>query len=251
MEITSTQNNKFKNLLKMKSKKNRDISNTFLVEGTKEIDFAIKNSFVCIEIWGTWDKIGNYLDNINKYSITKEMFEKIGYRESTESIIAIFQKKEFKKSIKDCKSVLVCEQIEKPGNLGAIFRIADGASVDLIIFNDQEADIYNPNVIRNSTGTFFSVPFIFESSEKTLEELKKNDIKLITATPEATKTYYNENLTTKIALIVGNEHSGVSEFWKINADSLIAIPMKGQNDSLNVGVSVAIILYERIRQLSL
>lgn len=249
-KITSTQNHKFKSLGKLRDKRYRDSTGLFLVEGEKEISLALKNGFICQELWGIEEKLAFFqLDNPT-YIISKEMFEKIGYREKTETILGVFQKAEQDINFKDAKCVLVCEDIEKPGNIGSLFRISDGIGVDLIVFNNQQADVYNPNVIRNSVGTFFSVPFIVRSSEETYKELKKNNIKVVVATPEAKQIYYKASLDNKLALVVGSEHKGVSDFWKSRADVNVAIPMLGQNDSLNLSISVAVILYERLRQLS-
>lgn len=249
-KITSTQNPKFKSLGKLRDKRYRDFSGLFLVEGEKEIALALKNSFLCQELWGTEEKIALFQQDKPQYIISKEMFEKVGYREKTETIVGVFKKKESNVKLNNAKCVLICEDIEKPGNIGALFRIADGAGVDAIIFNNQQTDIYNPNVIRNSVGTFFSVPFITMSAEETYKQLKESNIKVIVATPEAEHIYYQEILEEKVALIVGSEHAGVSDFWKSRADINVAIPMLGQNDSLNLSISVAVILYERLRQLA-
>ena len=249
-KITSAQNPKFKNLGKLRDKKRRDETNSFLVEGEKEISLALKNGFICLELWGLEEKLEVFRENVAKYIISMEMFEKIGYREKTETIIGVFQKKISERLLKDVSCVLVCEDIEKPGNIGALFRIADGVGVDMIVFNEQQTDIYNPNVIRNSVGTFFSVPFVMLSSEDTYNQLLEAGIKVMVATPEAKKVYFQEQLTEKLALVVGSEHDGVSSFWKKKADINVSVPMLGQNDSLNLSVSVAVILYERLRQLA-
>ena len=249
-KITSTQNPKFKNLGKLREKKHRDETNSFLVEGEKEISLALQNDFNCLELWGTEEKLQLIQQNIAKYIISMEMFEKIGYREKTETIIGVFQKKTSTILLKEASCVLVCEDIEKPGNIGALFRIADGVGVDMIIFNEQQTDIYNPNVIRNSVGTFFSIPFLILSSEDTYKQLQLAGIKVMVATPEAKKIYHQEKLAEKIALVVGSEHEGVSPFWKKKADINVSVPMLGQNDSLNLSVSVAVILYERLRQIA-
>ncbi len=249
-KITSNQNPKFKSLGKLKDKKHRDETDTFLVEGEKEISLAIQNGFVCKELWGMQEKLELFQVDIPKYIINLEMFEKIGYREKTETIIGVFQKKDSELSLKEASCVLVCEDIEKPGNIGSLFRIADGVGVDMIVFNNQQTDIYNPNVIRNSVGTFFSVPFMTLSLEETHKQLQEAGIKVLVATPEAKNVYHQVKLTDKLALVVGSEHNGVSSFWKKRADLNVSVPMLGQNDSLNLSVSVAVILYERLRQLS-
>lgn len=248
-KITSTQNVKFKNLCKLRLKKYRDETSTFLVEGEKEINLALKNEFICQELWGLEGKLSLLKEDVPKYIISIEMFEKIGYREKTETIVGVFQKKDSDYKLSRANCVLVCEDIEKPGNIGALFRIADGAGVEAIVFNNQQTDIYNPNVIRNSVGTFFSVPFLILSQEDAYKQFIDAGIKVLVATPEATIVYHQAKLSDKFALVVGSEHHGVSEFWKKQANINVSVPMLGQNDSLNLSVSVAVILYDRIRQL--
>ncbi len=250
-KITSTQNPKFKSLGKLREKKNRDEFGAFIVEGEKEINLALENGFICKELWGIAEKLDLFSINISKYLISREMFEKIGYREKTETIIGVFSKKQSQINWSEVKTVLVCEAIEKPGNIGSLFRIADGSGVDLIIFNEQLTDIYNPNVIRNSVGTFFSVPFLFMTKEDAYNQLHSAGIEIVVAAPDAKLLYHQTEFQKKMALVVGSEHDGVSEYWKKLATKNISIPMLGQNDSLNLSISVAVIFYERLRQLSL
>ncbi len=248
-KITSTQNQKLKNLAKLRDKRQRDATGLFLVEGEKEIALALHNGFICQELWGIEEKLSSFCEEFPKYLISIEMFEKIGYREKTEAVVGVFKKKSSIINLHDAKCVLVCEDIEKPGNIGSLFRIADGAGVDVIVFNNQQTDIYNPNVIRNSVGTFFSVPFIVLSQEDTYKQLKDAGLNVLVATPEASMVYHKAKLADKLALVVGSEHDGVSSFWKEHSEINVSVPMLGQNDSLNLSVSVAVILYDRIRQL--
>jgi TrmH family RNA methyltransferase len=146
--------------------------------------------------------------------------------------------------------VIVAEAIEKPGNLGAILRTADAAGVDALLVCDPRADIYNPNVVRASRGTIFTVPVVQVSNLHALDWLRKNKVMVLAATPNAEKNYSEVDLSQPAAIAVGTEGEGLSEFWLSNADEKILIPMMGKVNSLNVAASVAIIAYEAVRQRS-
>ena len=143
---------------------------------------------------------------------------------------------------------LVAERIEKPGNLGAILRSADAAGANGIIVCDKCTDIYNPNVITASTGTLFSVPLAESSSAEAATWLKKNGIRTLAATPHTDKNYTEVDMAAGIAIIVGAEQYGLSNFWLDNADLKVKIPMLGLADSLNVATATTILLYESARQ---
>ena len=145
---------------------------------------------------------------------------------------------------------VIVECIEKPGNLGAILRTCDGAGIDGVIICDGKTDIYNPNVIRASLGTIFSIKIVVSSNEEALKFLKTKNIKVCATLPLAKKVYTKEDLVNPLAIVVGSEQNGLTDFWVKHADLKVKIPMRGQADSLNVSASTAILLYEIIRQKS-
>ena len=144
--------------------------------------------------------------------------------------------------------MVVVEGIEKPGNLGAVLRTCDGAGVDGLFVCDAALDIYNPNVVRSSIGTIFSVPVIQDSSGEILSFLKKNNLKICIASPQAKTLYTDVNFNIPLAVVVGSEQKGLSDFWKSRADVQAKIPMHGKADSLNVSATTAIFIYEALRQ---
>lgn len=253
--ITSFANPKLKSLGKLHLKKWRDQEGQFLVEGWKEIQFALHNGFACKSIWGTTEKLAEIPEDIPRFAITRKMFERIGYREKTEALVGVFEKKNHgievlrKMRFGEQSCFLLVDGVEKPGNLGALFRVADGAEVVGLLLTDRTADVYNPNVIRNSVGTFFSVPFFHIGNHDLKLWLLEQKIQILTLVPDADKTVYEINLKVKTAVVVGNEHAGVSSFWRKTATFKAGLPMRGQNDSLNVSVTAGIVLYERLRQL--
>ena len=146
--------------------------------------------------------------------------------------------------------VIIAEAVEKPGNLGAILRTADAAGVDAILVCDPRVDAYSPNVVRASRGTIFTVPVVETTSAQALVFLQKRSIQVLAATPSAGAEYTQQDLRTPLAIAVGTEDEGLSEFWLSQADLKVKIPMMGKVNSLNVSVSTALIVYEAVRQRS-
>ena len=140
------------------------------------------------------------------------------------------------------------ERVEKPGNLGALLRSADGAGVDAVIVADAVSDIWNPNAIRASLGTIFSLPLAACSSAEALAFLRSNDIAILTARVGAELDYDQADLTGPVALVVGAETSGLTEAWAGEGVTPVSIPMLGLADSLNVSASAAVLFYEARRQ---
>jgi TrmH family RNA methyltransferase len=144
--------------------------------------------------------------------------------------------------------VLVLDAVEKPGNLGAILRTADAAGIAAVIVCDTATDIYNPNVIRSSVGCVFSVPVAVATREQCLQFLKDKKIKIYTASLRASQNYLKQEYISPTAFVLGTEATGVDELWEKRSDKNIIIPMRGQNDSLNVSNTAAILLFEALRQ---
>ena len=185
------------------------------------------------------------------FSVTAEIFKKINFRQNPDGFLAVATPARLKlEDIKLNKNplVIVLEAVEKPGNLGAILRTADGSGADAVIVCEPQTDIYNLNVIRASLGTVFSKQVCVCSSEETVSWLKDKKITSVATTPHADKKYTDINYKLPVAIVIGTEHDGLSEKWLNEADKKIKISMHGQNDSLNASVSAAIIVYEAVRQ---
>ena len=256
--ITSPHNERFKSLQSLREKKAREATGTFLVEGQKEIGLALKNGFQVDEIWaieGKFPSLEGWLAKASQggcFSIPESLFNKIGYREKTEGIIAVVAQKPATLdtlTINPTKPslVIVADQLEKPGNIGTLFRIADGVGADAVILAGSSTDAYNPNVIRNSVGTFFTVPFAVAEPADVVAWLSVNNLSVVVASPEAKQLYHEIDWPKRTALVVGREHEGVQSDWGKTAIR-VNIPMRGQNDSLNVAVSTGILVYEWAKQ---
>ncbi len=258
-EISSIQNSYIKNLLKLQEKsRERKKQGLFLIEGKREISLAVKGNYEIDtvlyypEIISENDILHFFNENINRIEISKEVYKKIAYRESTEGIVAVVKMKEFSLNKIEFKNsnplVLVAEATEKPGNLGAILRTADAANIDAVLIANPKTDLYNSNVIRSSVGCLFTNQIATGTSEEIIAFLKENNISIYSATLQNSNQYHKENYTKSTAIVVGTEATGLTEIWKKNAFKNINIPMLGEIDSMNVSVSAAIILFEAKRQ---
>ena len=261
-KITSLQNPKVKNLKKLEKASERREQNLILIEGLRETvlaqraGFVITALFICEEILKedetyNLQTLSKASSGISIYHISKEVYDSVAYRETTEGVIAIAQPiKHDLAKMKPGKNplILVIEGVEKPGNLGAMLRTCDAAGVDAVIICDGKTDIYNPNVIRSSLGTVFTQQVIVCETPEAIDYLKKNGIKIFAAELEAPNIYFSEKFKQPSAVVVGTEATGLSKAWIEAADARVKIPMQGQIDSLNVSVSAAVLLFEAVRQ---
>lgn len=252
--ITSLQNPKVKNLVKLSEKSSeRRSQNLIIVEGQREIQIAVDAGFNIEQLYFCESLGANQSQFISKsyFEISKEVFSKIAYRENSDGYIAVLQPNYFSLenlNLPQNPFIIILESVEKPGNLGAILRTADAANIDALIVCDPKTDIYNPNAIRSSIGCVFSVPLVTSTSQEVFEWLKNKRINSYAAALIATKEYTEINFKESSAIIMGTEATGLTPFWLENADEQIKIPMLGKIDSLNVSTSTAILTFEALRQ---
>jgi len=260
-KITSLQNPRVKQLVKLRDRRPRDEAGVFMVEGYREIRRALEKNVALQELYFApdWFLGENEPALIEKaaqagarlFELSKDAFQKVAYRERPDGLLAIAP--QWRRSLDDLKLpadpfILVVEAIEKPGNLGTILRSADAAGCHAVIVCDPVTDIFNPNVVRASTGVLFSVPLVVSESEQVLTWLKSKGVFTIATTPSATKLYTDTKLTGPLAVVMGSEQYGLSDFWLKNSDQPVVIPMAGQADSLNVAMATIITLFEAVRQ---
>ena len=259
--ISSAQNPKIKHLLQLQQKSAlRRSEQMFVAEGARELSrlikagFEIDSIFFCPSILGkgSWASLPSEFPSTAKcFEVSEEVYNKIAYREGTEGVIAEVRTREMHLSelpAKEDALYAVLESVEKPGNLGAVLRSADACGADAVIVCDPLTDIWNPNLIRNSTGAIFSVPCIACSSQECIAFLKERGVRILTAQLQDSQLYYNTDMRSSTAIVMGTESTGLSEIWRKAADAHIRIPMLGMLDSLNVSVSAAILLFEALRQ---
>lgn len=257
-KITSTNNPKIKNIVKLQQKSSeRKKQNTIVIEGLREIGLAanagieLNSLFVCKDIISVEEVISELEYEKLVYEVSKDVYNKLAYRTSTEGVIALAKPKHLKLEdlrLRENPLIIVLESVEKPGNLGAILRTADAAIVDAVIISDPLTDIYNPNVIRSSVGCVFTNQVVASSSDETINWLKEEGIKSHAAALTARESYHEKDLTKPTAIVMGTEAVGLTEKWLKNTDEQIIIPMSGAIDSLNVSTSTAILVFEAMRQ---
>ncbi|MBR4156652.1 MAG: RNA methyltransferase [Bacteroidales bacterium] len=251
--ITSKSNPKIKNVVKLQKSSERREQNRIIIEGRREIERAVACGFIVDTLFICNDILKESVNIAANYTeeVTLEVFEKIAYREGSDGLLAVaIPKYADLKSFKPKKNplIIVLETVEKPGNLGAIMRTADAAGVDAVIIADPRTDLYNPNAIRASIGTIFSVPLFACSSEECINWLRENEIKIYCTYLKASIDYLEADFRQGSAIVMGTEATGISDIWVDAADQNLIIPMNGIADSLNVSVTTAIVVFEAIRQ---
>ena len=258
-QIVSVQNPFIKSLVLLQEKaKARKQSGTFLIEGLREIELAIKGCYELETILFLPELISQSVleklkisGNVAFVEISKEVYQKLAYRDTTEGILAVAKTKSL--ALSDLKLpknplILVMEAIEKPGNIGAMLRTCDAAKVDAVIIANPKTDLYNPNIVRSSVGCLFTNQIASASTEEVITFLKENNVNFYSATLQNSTAYHTQNYTTPTALVVGTEATGLSQLWREKATQNIIIPMQGEIDSMNVSVAAAVLIFEAKRQ---
>lgn len=257
MDITSLQNVRVKHIVKLREdKRQRQKDGLMLVEGFDEIRLALSAGHEPQTLLTAPELASRQLNfsAAENLTVSRAVFEKMSYRDNPDGWLAVFpipRTNLDSASLLDGVSsplVIIAESIEKPGNLGAILRTADAAGVDALLACDPRVDPWNPNVVRASRGTVFSVPVIECEDASALEWLKATKIQVFAATPSAEVLYSDVDMRGPTAIAVGTEDAGLSDFWMDNSDVKMKIPMLGVVNSLNVSVSTALIVYEAVRQ---
>ena len=260
-KITSLQNPRLKRLIRLRDRRSRDEEGAFLVEGYREVRRALERGAALSELYYSpdWFLGDNERALITQaeaagakpFEVSKEAFAKAAYRERPDGILAVAP--QWSRSLSELRLgadplILVVEAIEKPGNLGTILRGADAAGCAAVVVCDPVTDIFNPNVVRASTGVLFSVPCVVSDGKAVLAWLRSQGVRVVATTPAATAVYSDSNLRGPVAVVMGSEQFGLSEFWLKNADLPVRIPMAGQADSLNVAMAALVTLFEAVRQ---
>lgn len=256
INIESKDNSYFKNLKKLKERKVRNKEKKYIIEGFRLVEEAIKaNVEIEALIFNNDGEVKSNkfldkydLDKYDKYLFKDNLFKELSSTENPQGIIAIGKIVTSFKEIEG-ESLLLCDKLQDPGNLGTIIRTAHAAGVSGIILTKGTVDIYNDKVMRSTMGSMFYIPIIYDDSDYSyIRSLKNKGYKIVATSLEDSKSLYNEDLTGKVILTVGNEGNGVSEEVFQMADIKVRIPMPGGAESLNVGIATSIIIYEKLRQ---
>lgn len=260
--ITSLQNQRVKDAAKLRDRRQREKQGRFLIDGVRELDRALDaglvpaDVFVCPQLMHSdaARQLAAKLDHVCPQAVsevTAEVFEKLAFGERLEGIVASLPTPT--KSLGDLQlppDALVCvmENVEKPGNIGAILRSADAAGVAAVIAADDQTDLFNPNAVRASLGTIFTMPTAVADAATTLAFLRERKFTMWAARVGSGPLYTEVDYHGPTAIILGSEADGLSaRFW---ADDIrpIHLPMLGRADSLNVSVAAAVMFFEALRQ---
>ncbi|KAB2338781.1 RNA methyltransferase [Cytobacillus depressus] len=243
--IHSASNPQVKQWKKLLTKKERDKTGTFIVEGFHLVEEALLSNrleeIVVSENTGlppSWD-----YGDIPVTMVTKEIIQSLSDTETPQGIIAICRQQEINLDQLNGNKYLLIDAVQDPGNLGTMIRTADAAGVDAIIVGDGSVDIYNPKVLRSGQGSHFHLPILRGNISEWIHRLKEEDIPVYGTALENAKEYTEINATGNFALIVGNEGKGVSKTILTETTANLYIPIYGKSESLNVAIATGILLY--------
>jgi TrmH family RNA methyltransferase len=268
--ITSAANPRLRSLITLRRRRVREAVGSTLVEGYEELSMALdagvvpSAAYVCPQLFSPAGRVGSqdigvqedlvaelHRLGVHVIRLSRPAFEKVAYREGPDGLIAVVDnvvRRLDDLTVGAGALIVLCQGIEKPGNLGAMLRTADAAGADAVIAADPVTDWGNPNVVRASKGTVFAVPVASARTLETLTWLRDNHIALVVSTPDTDVVYTDVDYTGPVAIAVGAEKHGADDVLLAAAAERVRIPMAGRANSLNVAASTAILLYEAVRQ---
>ncbi len=261
--IESTQNPRVKQARKLRERKARDAQGLTLVDGFRELQRAVDAGHVPQQLFLLDKPLSSdeqqlletcRQENTEVLTVNETVFGKLSFGQRSDGWVATLPAPQHSLDaiqLNDNSCVAVVQQVEKPGNLGAILRSADGANLAAVIVADEATDLFNPNVIRASLGAVFTVPTCTASTGDALRWLADHDFHVFTTRVDAQLPYYQADLTGKAAIVLGSESRGLTDQWQGRDVTALSLPMHGVLDSLNVSSTAAVLFYEALRQRSL
>lgn len=268
LRLTSSQNSRVKRVVKLNQRRQRDAEQRTVVEGEREVARALQagvvpeEAFLCPDLLNpaaNATSLGR-LEELaasgatTLFEVSAELYDKMAYRGSSGGLLLVtpyLQHRLGSLDLPDRPLIVVVDGAEKPGNLGAVLRTADGAGVDAVLVTDEAGtgtDIHNPNAIRASLGALFTQPVVSATSDAAINWLRAAGIGIVATSPDATRPYTALDLTGAVAIVMGSEAYGLGESWLAAATERVHIPMLGRVDSLNLAGATAVVLYEAVRQ---
>jgi TrmH family RNA methyltransferase len=258
--ITSLTNPRVKAAVRLRDRRERETTGLTIVDGAREILRAldagvrVETAFVCEDLLRIPEAIAvaeRLRHRPTTIEVAPPVLAKVAFGERSDGIVAIVEAPRGALAdlvLPEDPLIVVVEGVEKPGNLGAILRTADGAGAHAVIAADPRTDPFNPNAIRASLGTIFALPVVAATSAETMTWLAGHGIRALSAVVDAPTDYADADLRGPLAIVLGSEADGLSPAWRDGALTPVAIPMHGAADSLNVSTAAAVILYEAVRQ---
>ncbi len=259
--ITSLQNQRVKSAVRLRDRRGRQDQQRIIIDGAREIERALDAGCEILELFVRQEEVFPAAIELLQLKadahgaeiipVTHQVFGKLAFGNRAEGVVAVARPPH--KTLDDLQLgpaplVAVLEGIEKPGNVGAVLRSADGAGVDAVIVVDGATDLYNPNTIRASLGTAFTMPLMAAPASTTLDWLRRNHFRILTARVDARTSYTRATYQGPTAVVLGSEAYGLSDVWQGDQITPIFLPMRGAADSLNVSVTAALLFYEGLRQ---
>jgi RNA methyltransferase, TrmH family len=261
MKLTSASNPRIKAAMKLRNPRERAEQGRIKIDGLREISRALDGSvrmrefFVCPELCDSAEarSILSRLEETDaeQFEVTPALFAKIAYGTRLEGIVAVAEMPRrtlAELRLPDQPLVAVLEGVEKPGNIGAVLRSADGADVSAVIVAGEGADLFNPNAIRASMGTVFTLPVCTASVAETLTWLRQQKLAIFASRVDGAIDYSACDFSQPCAILLGSEDEGLSDAWRADDITAIRLPMHGAADSLNVSATAAVLFYEAVRQ---
>jgi TrmH family RNA methyltransferase len=259
--ITSLQNDRVKMVVRLRTRRERDkrgltvIEEPLVITRAVEAGYPLRTLFFCpgrvpSGATETLDRLLG-LPDLECVQVSEAVMDKMSYRDQSEGLLAVAPHMTVsldELELPDNPLLVVLESVEKPGNLGAVLRVADGAGAHAVIVCGTGTDLFNPNVLRASRGTFFTVPTVAAATETVQEFLRAKAIAAVATSPVADHRWDEIGLSGPTAIVLGTEHDGLGSDWLSRSDLIVGIPMLGAGDSLNVSTSAAVLLFEAVRQ---
>ena len=262
--ITSTANPRIKEVVRLRERREREATGLTIVDGTREVSRALDAGVEVVEAFvadalvrtddsrALRDRLAAEAASVTE--VSPAVLERLAFGDRTDGIVAVVRMPrptlaEIGLPVPPRAALIaVIEGVEKPGNLGAILRSADGAGLDAVVVADARTDIGNPNVIRASLGTVFARPVVAASTAETLAWLTAGGLSVVVARVDGAMPYTSVDLTRPVAIVLGSEAHGLSDAWSATAVEAVRLPMLGRADSLNLSAAAAVLFYEAVRQ---
>jgi len=259
-KITSLHNPRVKEAAKLRSGRGRTRQARILIDGQREVQRALRAGVQLFEVFvcpgpsgepserelASWEAAG-----VPVFRVNAHVFSRLAYGDRDQGVVAVARTPDRTLdglSLGAEALVIVLEGVEKPGNVGAVVRTADAVGASAVIVADGATDLYNPNAIRASLGTVFTVPVCAASSVETAAWLRQHRLQILATRVDGTVPYTRVSYRVPTAIVLGSEAEGLSDVWRGPDITAVSLPMKGLTDSLNVATTAAVVLYEALRQ---
>jgi RNA methyltransferase, TrmH family len=261
--ITSSQNPRVKEAVRLRDRRHREKQGRTLIDGARELrraigaDVTLVELFVCESLCNSDDArhlLAATADSgCEVLHVSEAIFEKLAFGQRAEGVLGVAETPRptlAALALPNNAIVAVLEGVEKPGNLGAVLRSADAAGLSAVFVADPHTDLFNPNAIRASLGTIFTLPICETTSGEALTWLRERNFTFLAARVDGAVPYTEVDYRGPTAIVLGSEAAGLSATWTGNDICAVHLPMRGAADSLNVSATAAVLFYEAQRQRS-